>query len=278
MPNRILKESICTSENIAALTFFEEVFFFHLMVNADDFGRFDARPKILKARLFPLKDIRENQIEDAIRALTAAELVIPYRVEGKPFLQLKTWDRHQRMRNKKGKYPAPCEDLLQSAANCGELPQVAENASESRPESESELELESESELELESESETETNAHARAREDVQTRKERDFDRFWSAYPKKVGKGDARKAFAKIKDVPVETMIDAIEQQKQSNQWRRDGGQYIPNPATWLNREDWTAQLQADILPPIPPPRQNTNPFLELLQEEEQGGPANDQT
>jgi hypothetical protein len=64
------------------------------------------------------------------------------------------------------------------------------------------------------------------------------FETFWKAYPRKVGKEAARKAFAKVK-VPVETLVDAVEAQKASPQWTKDGGQFIPNPATWLNQGRW---------------------------------------
>lgn len=107
MPNRIIKESICTSENIDRLTAFQETVFYRLMVNCDDYGRMDARPKILISRLFPLKDIRVNQIEDALQALSSAELVTLYSVDGKPFLQMTTWERHQQIRSAKSKYPSP---------------------------------------------------------------------------------------------------------------------------------------------------------------------------
>lgn len=69
-----------------------------------------------------------------------------------------------------------------------------------------------------------------------------DFDVFWLNYPKKVGKDAARKAFSRVK-VPVETLLSAIEQQKCSRQWQEDGGQYIPNPATWLNQGRWQDEL-----------------------------------
>ena len=111
MPNRILKESICTSENVDQLTPFQETFFYRLMVNCDDYGRMDARTKILSSRLFPLKEVKSNQIEDAIRALVAADLVILYEVDGKPYLQMKTWDKHQQVRAKKSKYPSPDEGI-----------------------------------------------------------------------------------------------------------------------------------------------------------------------
>ena len=126
MPNRIIKESICTSENIDQLSAFQETFFYRLIVNCDDYGLMDARPKILAARLFPLKDLRSNQIEDALRALTSAELVTLYEVDGKPFLQMNTWDRHQQVRATKSKYPKPddigCNQLISDDSKCPRNP------------------------------------------------------------------------------------------------------------------------------------------------------------
>lgn len=86
-------------------------------------------------------------------------------------------------------------------------------------------------------------------------RNQEDFDMFWSAYPKKVGKKSAKKAFDKVQ-VPVEALVTAIKRQKCSAQWSKDGGQFIPNPSTWLNQERWEDEL--DHLPgleqsPVPP-------------------------
>ena len=126
MPNRILKESICTSDSIDQLSAFQETMFYRMIVNCDDYGRMDARAKILASRLFPLKDIRAAQIEDALRALTSAELVILYEVDGKPFLQMKTWDKHQQIRAKKSKYPAPnegiCKQMISDDSKCPRNP------------------------------------------------------------------------------------------------------------------------------------------------------------
>lgn len=68
------------------------------------------------------------------------------------------------------------------------------------------------------------------------------FDLFWQAYPKKVGKEAARKAFDRVK-VPVETLLAAIERQKGGRQWQEDGGRFIPNPATWLNQGRWEDEV-----------------------------------
>lgn len=75
------------------------------------------------------------------------------------------------------------------------------------------------------------------------------FNQFWQAYPKRVGKGAAEKAWAKIKPDKdlFEKMIAAVEAAKKSRQWLRDQGQYIPNPSTWLNQQRWEDEL--DTIP-----------------------------
>lgn len=67
------------------------------------------------------------------------------------------------------------------------------------------------------------------------------FDQFWSAYPKKMAKDAAYRAFAKRKpsEALLATMLAAIERQKHSRQWLEDHGRYIPHPATWLNQARW---------------------------------------
>ncbi len=108
MPNRIIKESICTSDSIAELNWFEEVLFYRLIVNCDDYGRFDGRTAVVKNRLFPLKDnVTAKVVEAAVNKLVTVGLVTLYFFEGKPYLQLSTWDKHQTVRAKKSKYPSP---------------------------------------------------------------------------------------------------------------------------------------------------------------------------
>lgn len=113
MPNRIIKESICTSDDIAKLTWFEEVVFYRLMVTCDDFGRYDGRISILKSRMFPLNpSVTEKSLENAVNKLSTCGLVMLYINDGKPYLQLTAWHKHQQIRNKKSKFPAPTEDTI----------------------------------------------------------------------------------------------------------------------------------------------------------------------
>lgn len=67
------------------------------------------------------------------------------------------------------------------------------------------------------------------------------FLEFWQAYPRKVGKPVALKAYRKLNpscSLHAE-MMEALEKQKASVQWQKDGGQYIPHPSTWLNQRRW---------------------------------------
>lgn len=70
---------------------------------------------------------------------------------------------------------------------------------------------------------------------------EKRFDEFWDAYPRKVGKAAALKKWIIIRpsaDLHSQ-ILEALAQQKKSAQWKRDGGQYIPHPTTWLNQGRW---------------------------------------
>ncbi|QNM06590.1 hypothetical protein [Qiania dongpingensis] len=140
MPNRIIKESIRTSDSINDLTWFEEVLFYRLIVSCDDYGRFDGRIAIIKGTCFPLKDMRNSEIEKALHRLSALGMVTLYEVDRKPFLQLTAWERHQQIRAHKSKYPKPDDGHpISSDINCSQAQaDVPVIQSESKSESESE--------------------------------------------------------------------------------------------------------------------------------------------
>jgi uncharacterized protein YdaU (DUF1376 family) len=74
------------------------------------------------------------------------------------------------------------------------------------------------------------------------------FAEFWNAYPKKVGKESARKAWSKIKapKATIALVIDALAWQVTSQQWTKNGGQFVPNPTTYLNQHRWLDERGAD--------------------------------
>lgn len=92
------------------------------------------------------------------------------------------------------------------------------------------------------------------------------FNQFWTAYPKHIAKQSAVKAFEKLKpdEKLLEAMLKAIARQKESKQWEKDGGVFIPYPATWLNQRRWEDELPQD---------ETDNVFLQMLREEGEHDP-----
>ncbi len=226
MPNRVIKESLWTSEKIAALSDFEFRVWVALITLADDAGRGDARAAIIRGRAFPLRDgVTNKNVESAVRKLASSSCITLYTVGGRCYYCFPTWNEHQRIRDCKPKYPGPEDSDVFSdvAADCGELPQVAADCGLNPIQSESN------------------TNPNPNPTSDA-------FDAFWKAYPKKTGKGEARRAFGKVK-ISLDILLTAIETQKKSKQWQKDGGQYIPNPATWLNQGRWEDELSSEANP-----------------------------
>lgn len=77
------------------------------------------------------------------------------------------------------------------------------------------------------------------------------FDLFWSAYPRKEGKGKCRTWWKRQKPdaALVSAMLAKIEQAKHTKKWKDDGGKYIPMPSTWLHEERWEDEFAARPAP-----------------------------
>ena len=144
MPNRIIKESITTSEKLASLSDFEFRLWIGLITQADDAGRGDARPAVIKGRVFPFRErLTVKDVGCSLRALADKGCIALYEIDGRSYFYFPNWSKHQRVRDCKPKYPEPTEDSLrQVAADCGEARQSAaiiqSNPIQSESESESE--------------------------------------------------------------------------------------------------------------------------------------------
>lgn len=95
-----------------------------------------------------------------------------------------------------------------------------------------------------------------------------DFESWWSRYPKKTGKQAAFVAWKKTSGAlpPIETMLSALDWQSQCQQWTKDGGQYVPNPATYINQMRWLdepPQTQAQLI------EQGRQSFEEYMMEQQ---------
>jgi len=112
MPTRYLKPGIRDSESIEKLTHIAETLYYRLLVTVDDFGRYDARPAMVKAACFPIKDsINANKTEGLLEELAKHGLIQIYKIEDKPYLQMNKWDNVPRA--KESKYPTVSYDCIQ---------------------------------------------------------------------------------------------------------------------------------------------------------------------
>lgn len=87
------------------------------------------------------------------------------------------------------------------------------------------------------------------------------FDRFWNAYPKKVAKATARERFEglNVDSILLERMLAKIKLLTETEEWKSEGGRYIPNPVKWLEREGWEDE--------VPEPRKKRKTPQEIIDE-----------
>jgi hypothetical protein len=76
------------------------------------------------------------------------------------------------------------------------------------------------------------------------------FEIFWKAYPRKMAKGAAFKAFAAVTAGKyMDAILKALEWQKRSPEWLKERGAFIPHPATWLRAHRWEDEPGVQLMP-----------------------------
>ena len=212
MPNRIIKESICTSEDIAGLSMGAEILFYHLMVKVDDFGVYFGNEQIIKNTCFPLKssEIKVKQVESWLNELVKAGLLFAYVAEdGKKYVQFTKWAKHQQIRAKKSKYPlfdSTCNQLIADDSNS------CRNPIQSNPNP-------------IQSES-------AQSADEIESC----FLALWDLYPKKEGKSSvSKKAKIELHKAGFDVVSSAIENYKAKIQRENRDIQYVKNGSTFFN-------------------------------------------
>lgn len=233
MPNRILRDWT-DSYRVEALTAAGERMFVRLIMKVDDHGRFHADPRLVKSACFPLLTVPDTHVGRWLDELDAAGLIVRYEVAGRNYLSICGFG--QRLRAKRAKFPPPDgqpDDW--SPSNDGHMTVIRQTdggrVTVNRP-------------PESESESESETNPKKNTPASAPPMDVSAFDQFWTAYPRKAGKGAARHAWKTGKlTEKLDAILAAVEKQKASEQWRKEGGQFIPHPATWLRQERWEDEV-----------------------------------
>ena len=146
MPNRMLRD-YTDSLVINELSLGAEVFFVRLMMKADDFGKYHANAKLLKAALFPFKEaINNKQVALWVDECKNVGVIQVYEVGGKEYLKIVNFGQRLRIMNSKFPDPEPIKDMT---AQCPQNDRTmsAECPQEDRPKRR-EVEVEVEVEVE----------------------------------------------------------------------------------------------------------------------------------
>lgn len=143
MPNRVLRDWTY-SDSVDKVSFQAEVLFTRLIMKADDFGSYYAKPKLINGNCFPLKDIRESDISRWLQELASAGLIVFYTAENKDFLHIINFN--QRLRSMKKSFPQIPDNVLNKhmQATCQRVD--SELTASCPPETETETETETENE------------------------------------------------------------------------------------------------------------------------------------
>lgn len=213
MRARNIKPGFFKNEILAECSPMARLLYIGLWCMADREGRLELRPKRIKAELFPYENCK---IESLLEELRKGGFIIAYKISDVLYLTIPTFPQHQspHIKEAESTIPAPYESDA-----CTILAHLNPESLLLNPEPITPLPQPG-----------VKSGLNGKG-----------FDAFWKAYPKKKSKGDAEKAWKKLNpnEQLLATMLARIEQAKTSEQWMKDGGQFIPYPATWLNKKGW---------------------------------------
>lgn len=237
---RYLKPEFFSDEDLAELPFETRLTFAGLWCFADREGRLEDRPKFLKAMIFPYDkvDIEEHlNILCRPKSTNGIPFIIRYKSDHIKLIEIINWHKHQKPHHTEKPSvfpPGPSIEEKESNKEKEENIKIMGMGMEKQNEASREL-----------------RNGSITVKRRLKKIDEYNclfFKEFWKCYPKKIGKGKAWEEWNKIsieKDENlIKKMITVINQFKITDQWQKNNGQYIPNPATWLHQKRWEDEIE----------------------------------
>lgn len=225
----MIDPNIWQSEDFSKLSNLSKLCFIGLFSNADDEGYGKANPIYIKSILFPFEEkVRAADIEKSLLEIAANMSVVFYTaLDGKDYYVLTNWDKWQSIQkpteSRIPKLNDTCKVIY--CEKSGITVGVQEDYNSTT----------------------VGVQPNKNRKEKEKNRKEYmlKFEKFWSEYPKKVGKPKAEAAFEKLNvdDMLLEKMLNAIKIAKNTEQWQIEKGKFIPYPASWINGRRWEDEL-----------------------------------
>lgn len=236
-PAFFTNELLGTEDPIIALTFAG------LWCLADKVGILEDRPLRIKAELFPYRESLD--VNGYLSVLARLGFIVRYENDGKKLIQVCNFRKHQSPHHtEKAKgfpFSSDPKSLIIEGNGYATVNSPIEDGKCAVPERSDSLIPDSLipdtgfTDSLIPEEKTCAPAAHA----DL-------FERFWKLYPNKKGKANALKAWARLKvtDELFSIIADGLARQVACDAWLKDGGAFVPHPATWLNGKRWEDEIK----------------------------------
>jgi len=239
----MLDKKISVSEQVSNLSPESQLIFTWGIPHADDVGLIPRSHKTLKATIVPMWECTLAQFDEWVAAIVKEGLWKEVEYKDDRFYIMTKFQEHQTL--KKDRQPQTFLSITldkDPKVSWEVLSEVLESLG---------FHLE-DSGFHLESEEKRSEEKRSKRREEKTSPQNGDetlFPEFWTAYPRKVGKKDAQRAWMKAMKTGVtfKTIIESLEKWKVSNQWTKDNGEFIPHASTWLNKERWNDEVKSAV-------------------------------
>lgn len=222
--SRMITSDISVSDKLASLSPESLVLFFFLLPYFSVHGKMNGRPEYIKGEIVPkIKWLTVQKITKCLEEINEKTNVKWFVFNGLYWLHSLNYKEHQPGLRRMGKDHFP--DY--SGSSVGASP----------PDIDIDLDIDTD-------------KTPPTPKGELESK----FLLFWQNYPKKKAKGDALKAWIKLNpdNSTVKEILNAIENQKQSDDWKKEGGQFIPYPASWLNGRRWEDEIKEPEKPKQP--------------------------
>lgn len=235
---RNIKPSFFANEHLAECDPFARLLFAGLWCLADREGRLEDRPKRIRAELFPYDNCDAEQL---LCQLEKHGFIARYAQGEHRYIQVLNFCKHQNPHVKEAKSTIPAQEETEPAPveHSASTVQAPYQHQKSPADSLIPDSLSSDSLIPDPLTPSPAPGAAGEATPDL-------FARFWGLYPNKKGKTAAEKAWQKLKvtEALFAEIADGLGRYCVSREWTKDGGQYIPHPATWLNGKRWQDEVR----------------------------------
>jgi hypothetical protein len=237
---RMVKPELRTSTKVASWPIELRYFWVLLWGYVDDHGKAKDHPLLVKADCFPLDvDVTAETVDEWLWALSDAQVIVRYTVDGTDFLQIVNWADHQKPQHRgKDEYPDYSPEYSIRREFHESLMKVSGGTHETLTPKLSRVKLNRDM-----------------STDGGQVSYPNDFEAWWVLYPRKEAKGAALKAWTSaLKRIDIETLMDRVTLYAGSELPDR---QYIPLPATWLNADRWNDDVKPVTASLHHPPEDN---------------------